>query len=133
TLNPDLVLVAFGQNDFWSASADSFANNITNIITTVRNKNPQTEFLLISTMRFDPAYTTNTQYWKAVGDYAAKLKAMAGPGVAFVDLTAISEWVYAAKKPKDCVNDPLHPNDYLARWYAQSAVAALDPANGNHE
>jgi hypothetical protein len=64
-----------------------------------------------------------------VGEYAKKLKAMTGPGVQFVDMTAISEWVYAAKKPDDCLNDPLHPNDYFARWYAQSVVAALDPAS----
>ncbi len=81
-------------------------------------------------MRFDPAYTANAEYWKLVGEYAAKLKAMAGPGVQFVDMTAISEAVYAAKKPKDCLNDPLHPNDFLARWYAQSLVAALDPVSG---
>jgi hypothetical protein len=55
---------------------------------------------------------------------------MTGSGVQFVDLTAISEWVYAAKKPMDCLNDPLHPNDYFARWYAQSLVAALDPNSG---
>jgi lysophospholipase L1-like esterase len=133
SLNPDLVIVAFGQNDFWGASADSFANNVTSMIGTIRGKNPKAEFILVSTMRFDPAYTTNAQYWKVVGDYAAKLKAMTGPGVHFVDLTGISELVYAAKKPKDCVNDPLHPNDYLARWYAQSVAAALDPENGNHE
>jgi len=81
-------------------------------------------------MRFDPAYTSKTQYWNVVGEYAAKLKAMTGPGVQFVDMTAISEAIYAAKKPKDCLNDPLHPHDYLARWYAQSLVAALDPASG---
>jgi len=130
SLNPDLVLIAFGQNDFWNIPADSFANNITNIIKTVRNKNPNAEFLLVSTLRFDPAYTTNSQYWNLVGEYAKKLKAMTGPGVQFVDMTAISEWVYAAKKPKDCMNDPLHPNDYFARWYAQSLVAALDPVSG---
>jgi lysophospholipase L1-like esterase len=133
SLNPDLVIVAFGQNDFWGASANAFADNITNIIRTVRSKNPDVEFLLVSTMRFDPTYTTNAQYWKVVGEYAARLKAMTGPGVAFVDLTAISEQVYAAKKPKDCVNDPLHPNDYLARWYAQSAAAVLEAASGNHK
>jgi lysophospholipase L1-like esterase len=130
TLNPDLVTIAFGQNDFWGTSADTFANNISSILQTARSKNPHAEFLLVSTLRFDPAYTTNTVYWKSVGEYEAKLKAMAGPGVQFVDLTAISEAVYAAKKPKDCLNDPLHPNDFLARWYAQSLVAALDPAAG---
>jgi lysophospholipase L1-like esterase len=128
SLNPDLVTIAFGQNDFWGTSADTFANNISNILQTVRAKNPHAEFLLASTLRFDPAYTTNAAYWNSVGEYAAKLKAMAGPGVRFVDMTAISEAIYAAKKPKDCLNDPLHPNDFLARWYAQSLVAALDPA-----
>jgi len=130
SLNPDLVTIAFGQNDFWGTSADTFANNISNIIRTVRVKNPRAEFLLVSTLRFDPAYMAKADYWKSVGGYAAKLKAMAGPGVQFVDMTAISEAVYAAKKPKDCLNDPLHPNDFLARWYAQSLVAALYPDSG---
>ena len=129
SLNPDLVLIAFGQNDFWGVSPNSFATNIADIIQTVREKNPNAEFLLVSTLRYDPAYTTNSLYWKRVGEYAQQLKAMTGAGVQFVDITAISEWVYAAKKPEDCLNDPLHPNDYFARWYAQSLVAALDPAS----
>lgn len=125
SLNPDLVIVAFGQNDFWSISADDFARNIESLMKTVRDKNPAVEFLLVSPLRFDPTYTTNAPYWNVVGDYAKKLKSMTQPGVQFVDMTAISEWVYAMKKPKDCMNDPLHPNDYFARWYAQSLVATL--------
>ena len=96
----------------------------------MRVKNPRAEFLLVSTLRFDPAYTANAEYWKSVGEYTARLRAMVGQGVQFVDMTGISEAVYAAKKPKDCLNDPLHPNDFLARWYAQSLVAALDPSSG---
>ena len=46
-------------------------------------------------------------------------------------MTALSESIYADKKPMDCLNDPLHPNDYLARWYAQSVAAALDPASAS--
>jgi lysophospholipase L1-like esterase len=130
SLHPDIVTIAFGQNDFWGTPADTFANNVSNIIQTVRAKNSRAEFLLVSTLRFDPAYTTNATYWQSVGDYETKLKAMAGAGVQFVDMTAISEAIYAAKKPKDCLNDPLHPNDFLARWYAQSLVAALDPVSG---
>ena len=129
TLDPDLVLVAFGQNDFWNTAADVFASNVLSMVQTVRRECPHAEFLLVSTMRFDPAYTTNAAYWNVVGEYANKLKAMTGPGIGFVDMTAISEWVYAAKKPKDCINDPLHPNDYLARWYAQSLAATLDPGS----
>lgn len=127
SLNPDLVIIAFGQNDFWSLSADVFSNNVEDIMKALLNQNPNVEFLLVSPLRFDPAYTSNVQYWNMVGEYAAKLKSMTGTGVQFVDMTAVSEWVYAAKKPKDCVNDPLHPNDYFARWYAQCLVATLDP------
>jgi lysophospholipase L1-like esterase len=131
SMHPDLVVIAFGQNDFWSYPADYFSKNISSVINTVRAANPAAEFLLVSTMRFDPDYTANTNYWNVVGEYSASLRSIAGQGVQLVDMTAISELVYGAKKPKDCVNDPLHPNDYLARWYAQSLVAALDPASGH--
>jgi lysophospholipase L1-like esterase len=127
SLNPDLVIIAFGQNDFWSLSAETFSNNIAETMKIIRDQNPNVEFLLVSPLRFDPVYTSNAQYWNVVGEYAAKLKSMTGPGVQFVDMTAVSEWVYAAKKPRDCMNDPLHPNDYFTRWYAQCVAAALDP------
>ena len=127
SLNPDLAIIAFGQNDFWSLSAETFSNNVAETIKIIREQNPNVEFLLVSTLRFDPVYTSNAQYWNVVGEYAASLKSMTGLGVQFVDMTAVSEWVYAAKKPKDCINDPLHPNDYFACWYAQCVVAALDP------
>jgi len=126
SLNPDLVLIAFGQNDFWNISASSFAGNIADIIKTIRHKNSDCEFLLVSTLRFDPSYTTNSQYWNVVGEYATRLKGMTAKGVQLVDVTALSELVYAAKKPSDCLNDPLHPNDYFARWYAQCVAAAFD-------
>ncbi len=130
SLNPDLVIIAFGQNDFWNQPANDFGHNISAIMETVRTGNPAAEFLLVATMRFDPAYSSKPEYWELVGEYEAKLKSLCGKGAQLVDMTAISEAVYAAKKPKDCLNDPLHPNDYLARWYAQSLVAALDVGSG---
>ncbi|MFP5229297.1 MAG: glycosyl hydrolase [Acidobacteriota bacterium] len=127
SLRPDLVLIAFGQNDFWRISPDAFAANLANVMRIVRAAHPQTEFLLISTMRFDPAYSVNPAYWQRVAEYDQRLRAMTTAGVQLVDMTAISGAVFAAKAPKDCLNDPLHPNDYLSRWYAQSVVAALTP------
>ncbi|HTW46601.1 MAG TPA: SGNH/GDSL hydrolase family protein [Acidobacteriaceae bacterium] len=126
-LHPDLVIVAFGQNDFWRISPDDFAANIAAVIRIVRAASPQAEFLLVSTLRFDPVYSAQPDYWNLVTQYDAKLRAMTGPGVQLVDMTAISGAVYAAKAPKDCLNDPLHPNDYFSRWYAQSMMAALTP------
>lgn len=130
SLHPDLVIVAFGQNDFWSVTPDDFAANIRATIRSVRAVNPGAEFLLISTMRFDPAYSTKPEYWDAVTNYEERLRAMTAPGVQVVDMTAISGALFAAKAPKDCLNDPLHPNDYLSRWYAQSMMAALVPEFG---
>ena len=127
TLSPDLVLIAFGQNNFWRISAVDFAANIASVMSTVRAKNPRAEFLLVSTMRFDPAYTAKQSYWDLVSQYVEKLRALTGEGVQLVDFTNISGAVFAAKAPKDCLNDPLHPDDYLSRWYAQSAVAAFVP------
>ena len=131
SLNPDLVVIAFGQNDFWAVSPETFSSNISSIIQTVRSKDPGAEFLLVSTMRFDPAYSSNLAYWRAVTEYDAKLRELTGPGVQLVDFTSISGAVFAAKEPKDCLNDALHPNDYLSRWYAQSMVAALSLRAGN--
>jgi lysophospholipase L1-like esterase len=125
SLHPDLVIVAFGQNDFWRISADDFAANTASVVRAVRAANPVAEFLLVSTLRFDPIYSGKSAYWDLVTQYDAKLRAMTGPGVQLVDMTTISGAVYAAKAPKDCLNDPLHPNDYMSRWYAQSMMAAL--------
>jgi lysophospholipase L1-like esterase len=127
SLHPDLVLIAFGQNDFWSVSPDVFVSNISSIIQAVRSENSNAEFLLVSPMRFDPAYSVDNTYWDTVSQYDSRLRALTGVGVQLVDMTAISGAVFAAKSPKDSLNDPLHPNDYLSRWYAQSAVAALSP------
>jgi lysophospholipase L1-like esterase len=127
SLHPDLVVIAFGQNDFWSISADIFADSISAVIHTVKASNPEAEFVLLSTMRFDPAYTSDRVYWNRVTQYEQRLRAMTTQGVQLVDMTAISGAVFAAKAPRDCLNDPLHPNDYLSRWYAQSLIAALAP------
>ncbi len=131
SLHPDLVTVAFGQNDFWRITPAAFAANISTVLRAVRAANPHAEFLLLSTTRFDPAYTSDPLYWNRVTDYDARLRAMAGAGVQLVDMTAISGAVFAAKEPRDCLNDPLHPNDYLSRWYAQSMVAALTPESAS--
>jgi len=82
---------------------------------------------LVSTMRFDPAYSANPKYWERVTEYDERLHAMTAEGVQLVDMTAISGTVYGAKAARDCLNDPLHPNDYLSRWCAQSLAAALSP------
>jgi len=42
-----------------------------------------------------------------------------------MDMTTLSDAIYKRKKARDCIVNPLHPNDYLARWYAQGMLASV--------
>ena len=123
--NPDIVLIAFGMNDFWSLTPRLFAENIRAAIVRIREKQPGCEFVLVSPMKFLPSYTTESPYVENLAGYAAELRAMSGPGIAFFDMTAMSQALYEAKCAEDLVADPLHPADFLARVYAQGVVATI--------
>ena len=125
-LDADLVILSFGMNEFWGVSPADFKSRIATIMAKVRATRPDAEFLLVSAMCYDPEYTSNPDYLSRQAAYPGVLNELCGSGVEMVDLTAISAALYAAKKPKDCVSDPMHPNDYLARWYAQGLVALLE-------
>ena len=90
------------------------------------------EFLLLSNMKFDPAYVLDSDTLKAfymgnLAGYHEVLKSLEGPGVAGLNMTGISDVLYSGKRAKDCVVNPLHPNDYMARWYAQGMVEMVCP------
>jgi lysophospholipase L1-like esterase len=125
TLKPDLVLLAFGMNDFWSLEPKYFRENILATISTIRKVNPKCEFLLIGSMKFDPVYTTEEPYVSNLAGYVGVLQAMVGKGVAFFDMTTLSDALYKAKSQKDLATDPMHPDDFLARIYAQGAAATM--------
>ncbi|MGC4044240.1 MAG: SGNH/GDSL hydrolase family protein [Armatimonas sp.] len=125
SLSPDLVLIAFGMNDFWGMQPVSFLGHIKEILRRVRIRKPAAEFVLISSMRFDPAYAKDPQYRTRMVGYTAALHSLVSTGICLLDMDAISGALAEAKKPKDLISDPLHPNDFLARWYAQGLVALL--------
>jgi lysophospholipase L1-like esterase len=127
SLKPDLVLIAFGMNDFWSLTPKLFIANIKNAIDAIRSVHPATEFLLISSMKFDPDYTKEEPYVGNLAGYASELRALSGKGVAFFDMTELSQALYSAKSSKDLTTDPMHPDDFLARCYAQGVVATIQP------
>jgi lysophospholipase L1-like esterase len=126
-LKPDLVLIAFGMNDFWWMPSDRFQSNVKAIMASVLARNPKTEFILIAPMRFNPLYTTDPQYVDRLASYSPALKALQREGVEVLDMTAVTRSLFAAKPANDCYADPLHPNDFLARWYAQGVVRCLRP------
>jgi lysophospholipase L1-like esterase len=124
-LDPDLVLIAFGMNDFWSLSPADFRKNIEAAMATIRVRRPKVEFVLVAPIKFDPAYTADPTYVGNLAGYAVELKKLAGPGVAVLDMTSLSDALYKAKSAKDLQTDPMHPDDFLARIYAQALVATI--------
>jgi len=127
SLKPDLVLIAFGMNDFWSLKPKLFIENIKDAMDAIRSVHPATEFLLISSMKFDSDYTKEEPYVNNLAGYAGELRSLCGKGVAFFDMTELSQALYSAKSSKDLTTDPMHPNDFLARCYAQGVVATIQP------
>jgi lysophospholipase L1-like esterase len=130
TIKPDVVIIDFGMNDFWRYTPEQFKGYVETIMKKVKAKCPNVEFILLSNMKFDPDYVLDSDKNKAwyqanmVG-YAKVLKAFEGLGIVNLDMTTLSDAIYHKKKAKDCIANPLHPNDYLARWYAQGLTALL--------
>lgn len=127
---PDLVIIDFGMNDFWRYTPEQFNGFIQTIIKKVKAGNPDVEFLIISNMKFDPDYVLGSDKYKSfyqsnLEGYSHVLQQMEANGIINLDMYAISDAIYHHKKAKDCISNPLHPNDYLARWYAQGLAQML--------
>jgi len=129
-LKPDLVILDFGMNDFWRYTPEQFKGYMVTIMHKIKAANPKVEFILLSNMKFDPDYIlksdkTRDWYLANLEGYSHVLKDMEAKGVINLNMTALSDAVHQHKKAKDCIVNPLHPNDYMARWYAQGLVQLL--------
>ena len=120
---PDLVIIGFGMNDgTFKVSPEKYSDNIKRIIATVREQHPSTEFILIAPMLANPHATQNGL--QAL--YKAELVKLTGNGVAIADITSLHRYLLQKKSYQDMTgNNVNHPNDYLARWYAQFITALL--------
>jgi lysophospholipase L1-like esterase len=129
-LKPDLVILDFGMNDFWRLTPDQFKGYMQTIIKKIKAANPKVEFILLSNMKFDPDYVLDSDKYKTwyqanLEGYSHVLKDMETTGIINLDMCSMSDAIYRKKKAKDCLVNPLHPNDYMARWYAQGLAALL--------
>jgi lysophospholipase L1-like esterase len=129
-LKPNLVILDFGMNDFWRYTPEQFKGYIQTIIRKIKAANPKVEFLLLSNMKFDPDYILDsdknkTWYQANLEGYSHVLANMETKGIINLDMFSISDAVHHRKKAKDCLVNPLHPNDYMARWYAQGLAQLL--------
>lgn len=129
-LKPDLVIIDMGMNDLYDSDQyNNFKTRIQTTMSTIKAKNPTVEFILIGNLLPDPVYNnwyqgTPTKTGKdCMYSHQTALKSLEAVGVANLDMTSLSDTLYTRKSPKDCLTNELHPNDYMARWYAQGLVS----------
>jgi lysophospholipase L1-like esterase len=118
---PDLVILDMGMNDIWGTTSNAqFKASMQSCINKIKTANTNIEFILIGNMLPD----VNSQGAPSNGDvlmygFLTQLKSLEATGVAVFDMTTLSDSIYARKGATHCQSNSLHPNDYLARWYAQ--------------
>jgi len=123
---PDLVFLGFGMNCMWDP-AEEFIGYLDTIMTELRKKNPECEFVLY------PAMTANTEIQTYQNDfmetYEKALYAFAEgqDGVAVAPVNSMFRAMEARGKAYfnytgNCVN---HPNDFAIRLYGQTVWEAI--------
>ena len=115
---PELCIIGFGMNDGSKrVEPAEYAQNIRTMMDAARAANPDCEFLLVATT------LPNGQVGRFLGyqeDYLPVLQAMEQTGVAVADMTGFHKTLLARKRFYDMTGTNVnHPNDFLARAYAQ--------------
>lgn len=127
--SPDLVVIAFGMNQA-STSKEEFQADITSIIQTIHGANPQAEFLLVSCMMPNTDSVTFKKHKLAQQEEAlyAVQSALSDIGIGVVPVHSVfASLINNGKKFIDFTSNNInHPNDFAARIYAQSILAALN-------
>ena len=120
--HPDLVIVAFGMNNPYEDEA-YFYKWANEMIDKLIESNKEIGIILVSTTIPNPQCSwTGNQY-----QFINAFKRINRPNVAIVDMTNIHlDLIKAGKKFVDmtanCVN---HPNDFIARIYAQEILKTI--------
>ena len=119
--SPDLVVIGFGMND-GGKTGEMVAANIREIMDTIRNSNPDCEFIIVTPMVANAA----SGYLSTQGQFSAALAPLAGEGTAFVDMFAVHSDILKVKDfSATSGNHVNHPNDWLIRVYAMNLISCL--------
>jgi acyl-CoA thioesterase-1 len=125
---PDLLVIAYGMNDFASCAVDRYLANLAEIIELNRAASPATEYLLAASMSGNPIWKHTPP--QTAARFAFELRNLAEnaePEVGFIDLHAIWNKFLARKQFLDLTGNGVnHPNDYGHRILASGILSALD-------
>ena len=120
---PDVLFLAFGMNDGHMNEEDQLTKML-EIIKGVKKDNPSLEVVLISTTV--PNIETD---WYVFGNqerFIEAYKTVDLPYVAICDMTHVHLDLLKRKRFKDMTgNNVNHPNDFLARVYAQAILEVM--------
>ena len=120
--HPDLAIVGFGMND-GPLSKEEHIAQILEIVNKVKNKNPDCDIILISTTIPNPE--SEQSKWNQSSFYLEYEK-LNLDHVAFVNMTKVHLDLLKRKKFRDMTGNNInHPNDFLARAYAQSVLKVM--------
>lgn len=124
---PDLVIVAFGMNDASGRSTADYRANTQAVMTKIRERLPEVEFILVASMLGNPDWTRLQP--RSFPEFRDALAGLCGPGVALADLTSVWTELLRSKKYWDLTGNGVnHPNDFGHQVYAQVISSLLIPA-----
>jgi len=124
SVNPQLVIVAYGMNDASYAAPAELAGNVGALIRQVRRTSPDAEFVIVSPMLPNPE--ADPRVMPRFPAYRDALARLSGRGVVLADVTTLWTQLLARKTYYDVTGNGLnHPNDFGHRLYAQVILAQL--------
>lgn len=142
----DLCLLAFGMNDgSMNLSGADFAANLRKCMEAISKTSPDCEFILILPIYpnrlsaydgywqpgslpedYDVSQVSITPVYGTHDEFPPALYAMEKKHVAVADVGAVHRYLLEHKSYIDMTgNNTNHPNDFLARLYVQTLLAAL--------
>lgn len=126
--NPDLVFIAFGANDGirdYNVTRYPFKDKIKQIMDAARNKNPNVEFVLVSTLipnKEADGFCLNQESYESV----LKELENENTGTIVAPMTSFHSYILTKKRYYDMTGNNInHPNDFLVRGYAQTICQLL--------
>jgi acyl-CoA thioesterase I len=124
SVNPHLVIIAYGMNDASYAEPLDFAGNVGALVEAVRERTPAAEFVIVSPML--PTLEPDAQVMARFTAYRDALVRECARGVILADVTSLWKELLIRKSPYDLTGNGLnHPNDFGHRLYAQVILARL--------
>ena len=119
----DLAVIAFGMNDGRMSPAE-FAEKTSALVGRVKSKFPDAEIILVATMLPNPE--AKNFHLNQSKFHDALVETCQGEGIAVANMTGVHESLLQRKRYADMTgNNVNHPNDYMARVYAQTLFATL--------